>query len=153
MNQIFSTPVATVLGGRIEVADDDWENVEAVIRLDGRFGADALMGLEEFSHLEVLWFFDRATSETTGARHPRGNPDWPLVGIFGQRGKDRPNRLAISRCEILEVRGVETRIRGLDAIDGTPVLDLKPWLEEFGPRGTTFQPAWATELMRHYWVT
>ena len=86
-----------------------------------------------------------------GARHPRGNPDWPRVGIFAQRGKDRPNRLGVSRCELLAVDGTAVRVRGLDAVDGTPVLDLKPWMAEFGPRGDMRQPAWASELMRGYW--
>jgi tRNA (Thr-GGU) A37 N-methylase len=86
-----------------------------------------------------------------GTRHPRGNPDWPRVGIFAQRGKDRPNRLGVSRCELLRVDRSAVRVRGLDAVDGTPVLDLKPWMAEFGPRGDVRQPAWASELMRGYW--
>ncbi len=146
-------PIGRVEGGRGEPVDDDWGDVEAVIRLDDRFGADALAGLDAFSHLEVVYAFhlvDEAAVEH-GARHPRGNPDWPRVGIFAQRGKDRPNRLGVSRCELLGVEGRVLRVRGLDAVDGTPVLDLKPWMAEFAPRGETRQPAWASELMRGYW--
>ncbi|MFD0476032.1 TrmO family methyltransferase [Nonomuraea thailandensis] len=80
-----------------------------------------------------------------------GNPDWPEVGIFAQRGKNRPNRLGVSRCRLLAVEGLDLRVRGLDAIDGTPVLDVKPYMAEFGPQGETVQPAWATELMRAYY--
>ncbi|MDT0347467.1 TrmO family methyltransferase domain-containing protein [Streptomyces litchfieldiae] len=87
----------------------------------------------------------------TGARHPRGNADWPLVGIFAQRGKDRPNRLGVSRCWLLGVEGLDVRVRGLDAVHGTPVLDLKPYMAEFGPQGEVRQPDWATELMRAYY--
>ncbi|MDV9178262.1 tRNA (N6-threonylcarbamoyladenosine(37)-N6)-methyltransferase TrmO, partial [Streptomyces sp. W16] len=86
---VVSYPVGRVVGGRAEVRDDDWGGVEAVIRLDGdRFGPDALAGLDAFSHLEVVYHFDRVPVEKieTGARHPRGNTDWPLVGIFAQRG-------------------------------------------------------------------
>ena len=147
-------PVATVLGSRDEVVDDAWAGVRAVIRLDaGQFGEEALYGLEAFSHLEVVFHFDRVPTEKieTGARRPRGNPDWPLVGIFAQRGKNRPNRLGVSRCRLHHVEGHDLHVSGLDAVAGTPVLDIKPYLAEFGPRGEVHQPVWATELMRDYW--
>jgi tRNA (Thr-GGU) A37 N-methylase len=82
---------------------------------------------------------------------PRGNPAWPEVGIFAQRAKNRPNRLGLSTCELLGVEGPSVRVRGLDAIDGTPVLDLKPFMIEFGPRGPVTQPSWSHELMRDYY--
>jgi tRNA-Thr(GGU) m(6)t(6)A37 methyltransferase TsaA len=148
-------PVATVVGGRLYPEDDDWAKVQAVIRLDAdRFGAEAVAGLGEFTHLEVVYVFHRAAAadETQGARHPRGRTDWPRVGIFAQRGKDRPNHLGVSRCRLLRVDGLDLHVAGLDAIDGTPVLDIKPWLAEFGPRGVTRQPAWATELMAGYYA-
>jgi tRNA (adenine37-N6)-methyltransferase len=146
-------PVGRVEGGRGEPVDDDWGDVEAVIRLDDRFGPEALAGLDAFSHLEVVYAFHlvEAAAVEQGARHPRGNTDWPRVGIFAQRGKDRPNRLGVSRCELHGVEGRVLRVRGLDALDGTPVLDIKPWMAEFGPRGETRQPTWASELMRGYW--
>ncbi|KJS52591.1 SAM-dependent methyltransferase [Streptomyces rubellomurinus] len=147
-------PVARVVGGRTEVRDDDWGGVEAVIRLDGeRFTEEALYGLADFSHLEVVYHFDRVPEEKieTGARHPRGNADWPLVGIFAQRGKNRPNRLGVSRCALVRVDGLDVHVTGLDAVDGTPVLDLKPYLAEFGPRGEVRQPEWSVELMRAYY--
>ena len=146
-------PVGTVVGGRGQPVDDDWGPVEAVIRLDERFGTDAVAGLGEFSHLEVVFLFHLVDEGAvhTGARRPRGNPDWPEVGIFAQRGKDRPNRIGVSRCELLAVDGLDLRVRGLDAVDGTPVLDVKPWMREFAPRGEVRQPAWAAELMARYW--
>ncbi|NUW30053.1 SAM-dependent methyltransferase [Nonomuraea sp. SMC257] len=147
-------PLGTVVGGRAEPYDDDWNAEEAVIRLDGeRFGPESLAGLETFSHLEVVFQFHRVDPESvqTAARRPRGNPDWPLVGIFAQRGKNRPNRLGVSRCRLLGVDGLDVRVRGLDAIDGTPVLDIKPYMVEFGPQGEVVQPSWVTELMRAYY--
>jgi tRNA (Thr-GGU) A37 N-methylase len=86
-----------------------------------------------------------------GARHPRGNKDWPLAGIFAQRGKNRPNRLGVSIAELVRREERTLILRGLDAIDGTPVLDIKPVMEEFLPRGKVRQPEWSHELMRHYW--
>lgn len=148
------TQIATVVGGRTEPQDDDWAVERAVIRLDAdRYGPESLAGLTDFSHVEVVFLFhlvDREKVET-GARRPRGNPDWPLVGIFAQRGKNRPNRLGVSRCRLLGVDGLDVHVAGLDAVDGTPVLDLKPWMAEFGPLGEQRQPAWATELMRAYY--
>ena len=146
-------PVAVVVGGRTEPVDDDWEAVEAIVRFDERFEPEVLEGLDEFSHVELVYVFDRVdpADVDTGARHPRGNPDWPRVGIFAQRAKDRPNRIGVSTCQLVAVVRETVHVRGLDAVDGTPVLDLKPHLVEFGPRGPVRQPQWSHELMSHYW--
>ncbi|RPK35558.1 putative tRNA (adenine(37)-N6)-methyltransferase [Streptomyces sp. ADI91-18] len=152
--RVETEAVAVVVGGRAEVADDDWGRETAVIRLDERrFGPEALFGLADFSHVEIVYHFDRVPEEKveTGARHPRGNPDWPLVGIFAQRGKNRPNRLGVSRCRVLKVDGLDVHVEGLDAVEGTPVLDIKPYMTKFGPRGELRQPEWATTLMRDYY--
>ena len=148
------TPVGVVHGGRTTPKDDNWGGVETVIAIDPeRFGPESVAGLDAFSHLEVVYAFHLARDEdvTTGARHPRGRTDWPLVGIFAQRGKDRPNHLGISRCRLLRVDGLNVYVADLDAIDGTPVLDVKPWMAEFGPRGDVRQPDWASELMQAYY--
>jgi len=153
-SSITMTPIGRVIGGRAEPIDDDWGAVEAVIALDpDQFTPDALLSLEAFSHLEVVFHFHAAPEAeiSTGARRPRGRADWPLVGIFAQRGKGRPNRIGVTVCEILGVEGLQVRVRGLDAIDGTPVLDLKPVMKGFLPRGVVREPEWADELMAGYW--
>ena len=153
-NEIVLRPVGYVRGGRAEPIDDAWDVVEARIELDpAQFGLEATAGLGEFSHLEVVFHFDKAAPEkvVTGARHPRGNTDWPKVGIFAQRGKDRPNRIGVTVCSLLGVERLTLRVRGLDAIDGTPVLDIKPVMRGFLPRGEVREPVWATELMQGYW--
>jgi len=101
----------------------------------------------------VVFVFDRVDPGKVhvGARHPRGNKDWPAVGILAQRGKARPNRIGVTVCELVSVDGLRLQVRGLDAIDGTPVLDVKPFMAEFGPRGDVRQPPWSSELMRGYW--
>jgi tRNA-Thr(GGU) m(6)t(6)A37 methyltransferase TsaA len=154
IRDVVVRPVGWVVGGRAEVRDDEWGEVRAVIRIDGaRFSSEALAGLEDFSHLEVVYHFDRVPEEKieTGARHPRGNTDWPKVGIFAQRGKNRPNRIGVSRCRVLRVDGLEMHVEGLDAVDGTPVLDIKPYMTEFGPQGAIRQPEWATAIMSRYY--
>jgi tRNA (adenine37-N6)-methyltransferase len=153
IDHIELVPVGVVEGGRTDPTDDDWGAVEATIVLDERFPPDALQGLDEFSHVEVVFVFHLVDAGTVnvGARHPRGRTDWPAVGIFAQRAKARPNRIGITTCEVLGVDGRQVRVRGLDAIAGTPVLDLKPYMEEFGPHGAVREPAWAAELMKNYW--
>jgi tRNA (adenine37-N6)-methyltransferase len=147
-------PIGWVRSSRREAIDDDWASVAASIHLDGdRFSVESLAGLAEFSHVEVVFLFDRvdAGEVQTEARHPRGNPDWPRVGIFAQRAKMRPNRIGVSVCRLLEVAGTTLRVEALDAIDGTPVLDIKPVMAEFLPRGELRQPDWSHDLMTTYW--
>lgn len=147
-------PIGRVNSPRQMPLDDDWGAVSASIALDtGQFSPDALAGLSDFSHIEVLFTFHRVAPDTriTDARHPRGRTDWPLVGIFAQRAKDRPNHLGASICELIRVEGLTLHVRGLDAIDGTPVLDIKPVMREFLPRTPVHQPGWASELMKGYW--
>lgn len=153
MEPISCLPIGRVVGGRVPAEDDAWGSVTAVIRLDERFGPEALAGLDDFSHIEVVYVFDQVPESNveTGARRPRNNPDWPLTGVFAQRGKNRPNRIGVSRCHVVGVDGREIQVRGLDAIDGTPVLDIKPWMQEFAPIGEIRQSAWSTELMAHYY--
>src|SRR5438067_4855411 len=151
---IDAVPIGWVRSSRSGAADDDWDTIDTTIELDSqRFDADAVLGLDEFSHVEVIYLFDRVdTAEVEiGARHPRGNPAWPKVGIFAQRAKGRPNRLGLTVCRLIGIDGLRILVQGLDAIDGTPVLDLKPYLIASGPRGRVDQPEWAHQLMATYW--
>lgn len=148
---ISMTPIGTVRSTRDRPDDDAWDSETSSITLTDEFGTEALTGLETFSHVVVIYFFDRAFWDPAKqSRHPRGRVEWPRVGIFAQRAKDRPNRIGVSVCRVVRVEGRTLHLSGLDAIDGTPVLDIKPHMAEFGPRGETFQPEWATELMRDY---
>ena len=146
-------PIGTVHGGRSEVRDDHWGGSRARIVLRDDLPEDALLGLEDFSHVEVLFHFDRVDPAriVEGARRPRNNPDWPAVGIFAQRGKNRPNRLGSTICRVLRREGRSLEVAELDAVDGTPVVDLKPVMAEFLPRERVRQPNWCRELMREYW--
>ena len=147
-------PVAFVASSRRQPLDDNWDAEKAEIRLTDDFDAAALAGLESFSHIEVIYVFHRVESGAIerGARHPRGNRSWPLIGIFAQRARNRPNRLGSTICRLDSAAGRVLYVSGLDAIDGTPVLDIKPVMGEFLPRGEVIQPRWATELMRDYWT-
>lgn len=155
MHAFVVEPTGIVTSSRQEVRDDAWDAEQASITPDAAaFTAEALAGLDSFSHVGVVFLFDRVEPERIerGARRPRGNADWPLVGIFAQRGKNRPNRIGITTCRVLSVEGLILTVGLLDAVDGTPVLDLKPTMVEFGPRGEVWQPEWSRELMRGYWA-
>ena len=148
-------PGAYVGGGRAEPTDDYWGGTQTIIRIDGqRFTEESTRGLEDFSHVEIVFHFHLTDQNDVnlGARRPRDNPDWPEVGIFGHRNMRRINWLGVSRCRLLKVDGLDLVVEDLDAVDGTPVLDIKPWFAEFGPRGETRQASWTTEMLADYFA-
>jgi tRNA (Thr-GGU) A37 N-methylase len=150
---IVMRPIGMVVGTRKEPTDDDWGKESAEIVLDeAQFAPAALAGITDFTHVQVLYVMHGVAEGDveTEARHPRNRADWPKVGIFAQRAKRRTNRIGLACCRIVGVEGLRLRVADLDAIDGTPVLDVKPWVREFGPRGEVRQPAWMTELMKDY---
>ncbi|WP_262852182.1 SAM-dependent methyltransferase [Mumia quercus] len=146
------TPVGTVHNDRTDVQDtDNWGAVRSTITLDERFGETSLVGLEWFSHVEVLFLFDQLP-EAEDYREPRpyrGLSALPPVGIFAGRGPRRPNRIGVTCCAIESVGARELTVVGLDAVSGTPVVDLKPVLREFLPTGVE-QPAWVGPMMADY---
>ncbi|NWF64764.1 MAG: SAM-dependent methyltransferase [Chloroflexi bacterium] len=147
------TSIAIVRNSRTEAEDDNWGDIVSIVELSESMPEEALAGIEDFSHAEICYHFHLVPESKieTGARHPRNNTDWPKVGILSQRGKNRPNRLGVTIVKILKREGRQLHVEGLDAIDGTPILDIKPVMREFLPREEVHQPDWATELMRQYW--
>lgn len=145
-------PIAFVRNERREVIDDDWGDVVSSIELADAVPGISLRGLEGFSHVEVVFFATRADDVPPGPWHrrPRGNEQWPDVGVFAQRNKDRPNRLMLSVATIETVEERSLVVRGLDALDATPVLDIKPVYDWSGPRGELRVAPWSTELGEHY---
>lgn len=109
-------PIGYVRSPRSEPAEDGWDAVTSLVELDGaRFGSHALRGLDEYTHVEVVYVVENPK--------PASRSD---VGIFAQRSGDRPNRLGVTRCRLLSVGDLTVKVRGLDALDGSPVLDLQP---------------------------
>jgi tRNA-Thr(GGU) m(6)t(6)A37 methyltransferase TsaA len=145
-------PIATVKNARIEPIDDNWETIIAEIELAEYIPTEVFDNISDFSHLEVIYYFDKVKSEDiVYSGRPRGNPNYPLVGIFGQRKKDRPNQIGLTTVELLEHNGRKIKVKFLDAIDGTPILDIKPVFKEFQPKTEIKQPAWVADLMKNYW--
>lgn len=154
MTEIIMKPIAYVHNQRSEIEDDFWGKVVSEIRLDlEKVEKDSIQGLEEFTHLEIIYYFDQVSHLTpiTGSRHPRNNKNLPALGIFAQRAKMRPNFIGVSICKLIEVHDGKLVVQGLDAIDKTPVLDIKPVFTEFLPDKTSVkQAAWTKEIMKNY---
>jgi tRNA-Thr(GGU) m(6)t(6)A37 methyltransferase TsaA len=150
--EIRLTPIATVKNTRTTPTDDFWGGTISEIELVETMPEAALDGIGLFSHLEILYYFNQiGEGKIVHARRPRGNPDYPMMGIFAQRNKDRPNRIGLTTVELIEHTGRVIKVRYLDAIDGTPVLDIKPVFREFMPKTPITQPEWVGELTKDYW--
>jgi tRNA (adenine37-N6)-methyltransferase len=135
--------------------DEYWGGLVSTIELDSEaLRPDATAGLQEFSHILVVFHFHKVEADRveSGSRHPKGRTEWPEVGILAQRAKARPNRVGISTCRLMKVDGLRLTVLDLDAIEGTPVIDVKPYMIEFGPQGEVRQPRWASELMSTYFA-
>ena len=135
----------------VEGVDEGWGDVVSEIRLDDRY-APGLAGLNEFSHILVVFYMHKSTFDE-GAhlqRRPQGRRDMPLIGIFAQRAKHRPNPIGVTAVELLKVEGSTLSVRGLDAIDGTPVLDVKPYFPIYDCREDAVTSSWVGELMKGY---
>jgi len=144
--------IGTVRSPRKEPNDDNWGLIVSTIELNSTLESSALDGIEEFSHVEVVYIFHKVNEDSIcdGKRRPRDNPAWPEVGILAQRARNRRNRIGVSICELLQRNGISLKVRGLDAIDGTPVLDIKPWFSELIPMTPISESLWAKELMADY---
>jgi tRNA (adenine37-N6)-methyltransferase len=126
--------------GRIQKKDG-----RTLIVLDKKY-QDGLHGLDQWSHVQVIWWFDKNdTPEKRGVLqvHPRGNKDNPLTGVFACRAPVRPNLIALSLCKIVSVKDNVVDVDKIDAFDGTPVLDLKPYAPGQDSASDVKVPKWA----------
>jgi tRNA (adenine37-N6)-methyltransferase len=133
--QVHLTPVATVQNLRLTPQDDYWEQVVSDIRLEQHILGSAFDGITQFSHPEIIFYFDKALQDdVVFSGRPRGNPNYPVTGIFAQRKKDSPNNIGLCTVELLSHRGRTITVKYLDAINGTLVLDIKAVFREFEPK-------------------
>ncbi len=144
-------PIGVVKSPVKEPIDENWRQVIAEIHLNDLL-APGLKGLDRFSHIIVVFFMHQSSfaPATDLVRRPQERADMPEVGIFAQRAKHRPNPIGITVVELIEVRGSVLVVRGLDAINGTPVLDIKPYVPVFDSRPTAVVPMWIERLMQKY---
>ena len=144
-------PIGVVKSPVEEPIDENWRQGIAEIHLHESL-APGLTGLDRFSHLVVVFFMHQYsfTPATDLVRRPQERADMPVVGIFAQRAKHRPNPIGITAVELIEVCEPVLVVKGLDAIDGTPVLDIKPYVPAFDSRPAAVVPMWIERLMKKY---
>ena len=125
---------------------EGWEEVVSELILNANL-EEATEGLEQFSHIIVVFWMHKVPPErdTPTKVHPRGRKDLPLVGLFATRAPYRPNPLGVTIVRLLERQGNVLKVKGLDAINGTPVIDIKPYLPRNGVIEVTF-PQWVSKL-------
>ena len=150
MEEIVMTPIGHVSNDVVAKKDVAWGEDVSRIVIDQAY-TPGLKGIEDFSHAIVLFHLNQAAfvRERHLQRRPQNREDMPVVGIFAQRCKDRPNHMGVTSVEIVSVDGDTLVVRGLDAINDTPVLDIKPYFPAYDRRDARV-PEWADRLMEHY---
>jgi tRNA (adenine37-N6)-methyltransferase len=151
MNEIKIKPIAFVRNHQQDLSDENWSSIESYIEIVNDLPDECLDGIEEFSHLEIIFHFHKSKKEITGSEHPRENPKFPKSGIFAQRKKDRPNHLGSTIVKLIEKQGRKLKVQNLDAVNGSPIIDIKPVFLEYLPNEKVKQPDWVKELMTNYW--
>lgn len=142
MSDILVKPIAFVRNEFKEAKGKIPREAISTIQLIASIPEESFEGIEEYSHLEILFYFHKATEVILGKSHPRNNNNNPKVGIYAHRSKNRVNHLGLTVVKLIKREGNTLTISGLDALDGTPVLDIKPVVERFLPQEKIKQPDW-----------
>lgn len=150
MQNIVMQPIGRVCNNVKEKKDHSWGEELSTIVLEEAYRS-GLNGLLDFSHAIILTYLDKARYEPQKhlRRRPQNRADMPLTGIFAQRAKDRPNPIGLTAVEIVSADEQSLTVRGLDAVDGTPVLDIKPYYPVYDRKDASV-PEWVDRLMTHY---
>jgi tRNA-Thr(GGU) m(6)t(6)A37 methyltransferase TsaA len=151
--------VAVVLGqGRASAAESSEKTfivkpIGQVQKTDGRTlivldkkYQDGLLGLSDWSHIYVIWWFDKNDTPEKRAilqAHARAEEKYPITGVFAWRAAVRPNLIALTICRIVSIKENVIEIKGIDADNGTPVIDLKPYSPITIEPSTVRMPDWA----------
>ncbi len=143
--EINLTPIGFVKNAVTEPKGEDWQTIisEIIVNEDLK---EALSGIDEFSHIIVIYWMHKtpASQRSIMKVHPKRNLNLPLVGVFATRSPARPNPIGIATVKLLECRDNILKVIGLDAIDGTPVLDIKPHIPGSDSPTPARIPGWLT---------
>ena len=151
MKEIKLTPIGSVSSPVTEQTDENWGHIISRIVLQPEY-IGALSGLADFSHAIIITYLHQSKYEKEEhlQRRPRGLEDMPKIGIFSQRAKDRPNPIGVTAVKIVSVGDDYLEVQGLDAIDQTPVLDIKPYYPHYDKIDASEVPEWVNRLMENY---
>jgi len=128
-----------------------WEDARSSVVLRPEL-AEALLGLDGYSHIWVLFWPHLVPEEVRGSKptlHPMDDPANPLQGVLATRAQIRFNPILVSPVRLLKVEGNVLRVKGLDAVDGSPVLDVKPYIPKHDSMPEAEVPRWVSERFRH----
>ena len=144
-------PIGFVKNNVREKIDHDWGEVNSHIVIDESL-KDGLKGLKDFNYIIIVYHLHQAKfiKEKHLVRHPQGRDDMSKVGIFSQRAKDRPNPIGITTVKLISVNENIIEVQGLDAIDSTPVFDIKPYYPKYDQYKDVTVPKWVDILMKDY---
>jgi tRNA-Thr(GGU) m(6)t(6)A37 methyltransferase TsaA len=141
---VSMTPIGYVRSRVKETRPDGWDNVECDVVLRPEL-EPMLLNLSDYTHVIVVFWPHQVPDDVRGSKpqlHPRDDPQYPLMGILATRSQIRPNPVLTSPVRLLGVKGNVLRVLGLDAIDGTPVLDIKPYLPHYDSLPGASVPDW-----------
>jgi len=122
-----------------------WKNIVTEIVIDKTY-VKGLDGIEDYSHIIIVYWMDRE-KECHLKHHPQGRKDIPFIGIFACRCPQRPNRIAISTVELVKRKGNILTVKGLDIVNGTPILDIKPYTPQYDEIEKAKVPDWISKLV------
>lgn len=141
---VIFKPIGRVQNGITEKMRHGWSRVESSITIEPAY-AESLDGIEDFSHIIVLYWLHESIGKVPLKVHPQGRADLPLTGVFATRSPFRPNAIGLTIVKLLERKRNVLKVAGLDAIDGTPVLDIKPYLPKDSIPEARY-PDWVSKL-------
>jgi tRNA-Thr(GGU) m(6)t(6)A37 methyltransferase TsaA len=144
-------PIGYVKTSVKKETDENWGKIISEIIIDRRY-AKGLKGLDNFSHIIIVFYMHKASFDIRShlLRKPQGKQDMPFLGIFAQRAKHRPNPIGITSVELISVNDNIIQVKGLDAIDETPIIDIKPYFPIFDSKTNVRTPDWVERLMKNY---
>jgi tRNA (adenine37-N6)-methyltransferase len=137
-------PIGYVKNGIHDIRFDGWKNLISRLVIDDRY-VEALEGVEKFSHLFVICWL-HLPGKLLLQRHPRDRQNLPVVGIFATRSQLRPNRLGLRVVRLLERKQNDLLVAGLDVVDGTPLIDIKPYIPQQDVVMNAKVPRWVDKL-------
>ena len=144
MKEITLKPIGIVKNNVKEPRFGNFANEVSEIIVDEKF-KEALDGIDDYSHVIIVYWMDKVKDYVI-KHQPQGNPNVPIVGIFARRCPARPNPIAITTVKLLEHNGNKIKVKGLDVIDGTPVIDIKPYWPQYDKVENGKVPSWVNKL-------
>lgn len=143
--EITLKAIGIVRNGVKRPQEHDWEGVISDIVVDESL-TEALDGLEEFSHIKVLYWMHKVSTDAPPPLkiHPRRRKELPLMGLFATRSPKRPNSIGVATVKLINRNGNILTVEGLDAINGSPVIDIKPYIPGYDSADDARAPSWVT---------